>query len=381
MKSNKWVMGWLLIVLILSTAIAGFVYYIDPFFHYHKPHTDKYYYELDNQRYQNDGIMRNFDYDALLTGTSMTENFKTTEIDRIFDVNSVKIPYSGAAYKEVNEGISRALNYNKDLKTVIRGIDMGYLFTDKDWMRDDLGTYPEYLYDDNPFNDVNYIFNQDVIFNRAYKMVLDSIDPEHKPGILSFDNYSSWQNQATMGVEKVCPKGIEVKKGSSPVYITDEEQILLKENIRQNITELAADHPDVDFYCFFTPYSMVWWNEINNEGNIYRYVEAEKCAIEEMLQYKNIKLFSYNTRIDITSDLNNYKDPTHYGSWVSTLILYWMHEGEGRITRDNYDDYINEELSVHLDYDYASLIDQEDAEDDMEYGEAVFSRELSRLLN
>lgn len=376
MKSNKWITGWVLSVLILSAATAGFVYYIDPFFHYHKPHTDRYYYELDNQRYQNDGIMRNFDYDALITGTSMTENFKTSELDTIFDVDSVKIPYSGAAFKEVNEGIGRALKYNPDLKIIVRGIDMGYLFTDKDWMRDDLGTYPEYLYDDNPFNDVNYIFNQDVIFDRAYKMVLDSRSPDHKPGILPFDDYSSWQSQAVMGIKKVCPEGLETKKNPSEVHITDEERMMIKENIRQNITDLAADHPDVDFYCFFTPYSMVWWNEINNEGSIYRYVEAEKCAIEQMLQYENIKLFSYNTRIDITSDLNNYKDPTHFGSWINTLILYWMHEGEGRIRQDNYEEYINEELRVHLDYDYASLNGQEDAEDDMAYGKIVLDREF-----
>ena len=379
MRSDKWLTGWVSTVFVLMVFIIGFVYYVDPLFHYHAPHTDRYHYELDNQRYVNDGITRNFKYNALITGTSMTENFKTSELDEVFGVKSVKIPYSGAAYKEVNDGIARALRYNPDLKTVVRGIDMGYLFTDKDWMRDDLGTYPDYLYDNNLFNDVDYIFNQDTIFNRAYKMVLDSRQPDFEPGMISFDKYSSWQDQAVMGINKVSPDGIEVKKVQNESHVSDEELNRIRENIKQNITDVAGQHPDVVFYCFFTPYSMVWWNEINNDGKVCEYVEAEKCAIEQMLNYDNIRLYSYNTRIDITSDLNNYKDPTHYGSWIDTLILYWMHNGEGLITTDNYEKYISDELRLHLDFDYASLNRQEDMDEDMIYGENVLERELDRM--
>ena len=379
MRSDKWLIGWFSTVFVLTALIIGFVYYVDPFFHYHAPHTDRYHYELDNQRYVNDGITRNFEYNALITGTSMTENFKTSEFDEIFGVKSVKIPYSGAAYKEVNEGIERAIKYNPDLKTVIRGIDMGYFFTNKDWMRDDLGTYPDYLYDNNLFNDVNYIFNLDTIFNRAYRMVLDSRQPDFEPGMISFDKYSSWQGQAVMGKNTVIPDGIKTEKASEEIHVTDDELRQIKENIEQNITDVARKNPNVTFYCFFTPYSMVWWNEINNDGTVYKYVEAEKYAIEQMLTCDNIKLFSYNTRIDITSDLNNYKDPTHFGNWISTLILYWMHDGEGLITTDNYEKYLSEELRLHLDFDYESLDRQEDFENDKTYGENVVHRERFQM--
>lgn len=379
MRSDKWLIGWSFTVLILIALIVGFVYYIDPFFHYHAPRTELYHYELDNQRYVNDGITRSFQYNALITGTSMTENFKTSDMDGIFGVRSVKIPYSGAAYKEVNEGIERALKYNPDIKMVVRGIDMGYLFTPKDWMRDDLGTYPDYLYDNNPFNDVNYVFNQDIIFDRAYKMVMEAKQPDFEPGIPSFDDYSSWQDLAVMGPDSVCKEGIITKNPETEIHMTDEERNSLQENIEQNVTSLVEKYPQVEFYFFFTPYSMAWWNDINNDGTIYRFVEGERYAIELMLEYENIKLYSYNTRIDITSDLNNYRDPTHYGSWISTLILNWMHDGNGLITKENCDEYIEEELRLHLDFDYGSLNTQEDAPDDMAYGERVLERELNSI--
>lgn len=62
MKTKEWIIGWLVIVIIVLTIIGSFVYKIDPYFHYHKPDTDDYFYSLDNERSQNDGISKHFDY-------------------------------------------------------------------------------------------------------------------------------------------------------------------------------------------------------------------------------------------------------------------------------------------------------------------------------
>ena len=77
MKAKKWLIGWGCLVLALLFLISSLVVYVDPYFHYHAPKTDLFFYGLYNQRSQNDGILRHFDYDAVITGTSMTENFRT----------------------------------------------------------------------------------------------------------------------------------------------------------------------------------------------------------------------------------------------------------------------------------------------------------------
>lgn len=73
MKSKYWIAGWLVIVGLELATLGIWVYRIDPYMHFHKPDTARYFYSLDNQRSQNDGITKHFDYDALITGTSMTE--------------------------------------------------------------------------------------------------------------------------------------------------------------------------------------------------------------------------------------------------------------------------------------------------------------------
>lgn len=74
MKTRTMLIGWFGFVIIVLSIIGGWVYKIDPYFHYRKPNVDGYFYTLYNERSQNNGISKHFDYDALITGTSMTEN-------------------------------------------------------------------------------------------------------------------------------------------------------------------------------------------------------------------------------------------------------------------------------------------------------------------
>ena len=375
MKVKIWLICWLIIV-VSALSVLGFgVYKIDPFFHYHEPDLDAYYYILNNQRSQNDGIIKHFDYDALITGTSLTENFKTTEADKIFGCNFIKVPYSGGSYKEINDNIENALETNDKLKLVIRCLDMGRFYDAYDVMRTDLGRYPTYLYDSNPFNDVEYLLNRDVIFGRAYQMTLDNDEEGFEPGITEFDDYSSWQSSCIFGVKTVCPDGITVTE-TEQIHLTDSEKEIIKKNIDINVISVADEHPDVDFYYYYSPYSVVTWNEWKTEGTLYKMLEAEAYITELIVPHKNIHLFSFNNRTDITTNLNNYKDGTHYAIWINSLILKWMHDGKYRLTSDNYQDYLKQEYDFYTTFDYASVNDQEDYEVDY-YAAALLNNELT----
>jgi len=372
MNSKKWLIGWLSIVLVLFISMGAFVYIVDPFFHYHKPLVDKYYYVLDNERSQNDGISKYFDYDAIITGTSMTQNFKTSELDELFGVNSVKLTYSGASYKEINEGIEKALINNPNLRIVVRGLDVNMILDDKDKMRYDLGEYPTYLYDKNPFNDVKYLLNKDIIFERAYKIVAQKNKENISPGITTFDDYSRWNDYFSFGVNSVYKNGTSYTASNIEKHLSDEDIAVIEDNIAQNVTSFVDDYPDVEFYYFITPFSVAWWKNNMETGNAYQIMEAEKYAIEMILEHDNIKLFFFDDLSDVTCDLNNYRDVAHYGGWINSLILYWMKNGEHQLTKDNYMDYIDREIDLYTSFDYNSLADQEDYDDDT-YIESVLN--------
>lgn len=377
-KSIIWIILYFSLVFLSLGMVAFLVIRIDPFFHYHKPLVDEYSYEIDNPRSQNDGIAKHFDYDALITGTSMTDNFKTSEMDMLFNVHSVKLPYSGGTYKEINDNVINAIEHNKDLRYVVRGLDIGKIVEDKDNMRTDLGDYPTYLFDDDIFNDVKYIFNRDVIFNRVYPMINAAGRNGFTPGITSFDSYSNWMSLCTFGMNTVKPKGVSRVTTTKQVHLSDEQKEMLLENVRVNVASVAAENPDIDFYYFLTPYSAIWWLHYVNNGEVYMQIEAERLLIEELLKYDNIKLFGFGNLPEITADINNYKDTTHYGQWINSLMLKYMHDGKCLLTSDNYEEYLDEELNLYLTFDYASLNDQVDYENDY-YAQALLNEEIKGI--
>lgn len=375
MKSKILLMEWIAVVTTCLCICAIFVYKIDPYFHYRKPDTKEYFYRLNNPRSQNDGISKHFDYDAMITGTSMVENFKTSEFDEIFGVRSIKVPYSGATYKEINDNLIIALDHNPELKTIIRGLDTRRFFDSADLMRIDLGVYPTYLYDANPFNDVEYLLNRDIIFTRAYDIVKEKDDPNATQGITSFDAYCRWQYNYTFGIDAVLP-GRDMSSGQgASVHLTDEERKIIYENITQNVTSLAACYPDVTFYYFFTPYSIVWWAQLVNSGELDRQLEAEQYIIELILEQPNIHLYSFNNNTEIITDLNNYKDATHYGQWINSLMLRWMYDGKYLITKENYMKYLEKEYKFYSEYDYTGANNQEDYESDF-HAAAIINQEI-----
>ncbi len=371
-------------VLCALVAIGICVVKVDPFFHYHKPLVDDFYYPLNNQRSQNDGILKHFEYDALITGTSMIENFRTSEFDKIFGVNSIKVSYAGASYKEINDNLITALKYNPNLKTIVRGLDMSRFFDDKDAMSYDLNQYPVYLYDEKYLNDVNYIFNRNVFFDRVCLMMAGHYYERFEPGITSFDEYSNVMNYFTFGLDSVIESSDEKysfdfqREGIIPVHITDTEKATILGNVDQNITSLAREHPDVTFYYFFTPYSIIWWLDRVDDGSVYGQIEAEQIVIEEILKCPNIRLYSFNTCTDIVTDLNNYKDAFHYGEWINSLMLKWMYEGEYLLTKDNYKEYLSQEFLFYNSYNYDSIPDQQDYENDY-YVAALLNKEINNV--
>lgn len=350
LKYKIWIINTLIFTIIVFIMFASITVYIDPLFHYHKP-LNKYQYPINNERYQNDGITRNFEYESIITGTSMTENFKKSEADRIFGSDFIKVPFSGGHYKEINENLKRAYASHKSIKYVIRCLDYSLLIEDKDTYRED-AEYPFYLYNNNLFDDVEYVLNKSILFEQTLGVIKHT-----KSGFetTNFDNYANWNSAYTFGTETVLSTYTLNENTSHVQVFSEDERRMVLENIRQNVTSLAVGHPKTTFYYFFPPYSICYWDVLKNNGQTDWRIDAEQAAIEEILKYPNIKLYSFCNNFELVCNLDNYKDQAHYGEWVNSWILEWMHNDEYLLTKDNYKDYIKTIKEFYNSYDYSSL--------------------------
>ena len=357
MSHKKWCILFTVTFIAALFLVCFSVILTDPFFHYHAP-VSCFRYELENQRSINNGIIRNFDYNAIISGTSMTENFKTSEADALFGKNFIKVPFSGGGFKEINENIRLGIQTHPEVSCVIRSIDQYAIDMDKDYERSDLGSYPTYLYDNNYINDIKYVLNKDIVLGRSLPMLIDYL--KGKEGkVLSFDEYSYWASEFPFGAEYVLEGYSSFPPhGEQNEALPQEDIVQIEENIRQNVTSLPAQYPNITFYYFMPPYSAVYWEQFWQWGSFLQHIEIQKIAIEEMLKYPNIKLYSFNTNVDLITDLSKYKDSGHFDAQVSSWILEQIHEGNGLLTQENYMDYLEKMKNFHMNFDYNTLFDQ-----------------------
>lgn len=349
-RSTKWVAGLLILFVLTLAVLGGFTAFIDPYFHYHSP-LSFVKYELTNERYQNNGIVKHLDYDAIITGSSMTECFRPSELDELFGVKAVKVPYAGASFKEINDNLAVALRYHPDIKMIVRCLDVNRFFDDKDQMVYE--DYPDYLYDDFVWNDAGYLFNKSIL--------ITAIQNLHgylatKSTAMSFDDYANWDNYETYGraaINAVYQRD-EVERAEM-IPVTQEDYERMDQNIEQNIIRLAEEYRGTEFYIYISPFSIFCFDYWKLDGELERQLLAERHYIEKLLPYENIHVFSFFDEYDVICNADNYKDLAHHRGEVNSQILRWMKEGTHELTYDNYEEYCQEEWTFYFNYDYDSL--------------------------
>lgn len=344
----KWLkrsVGMLLFSL-LFVVVLFFVF--DPYFHFHGP-ISGISYRLYEERYINDGISRNFEFDTLVTGTSMAQNFKTSEVENLFGGVAVKETFSGSGFQETSENIDRALQRNKELKTIIWSCEYNGFIRAYDWT--DYEGFPTYLYDDDPFNDVSYIFNKSIAYHGLFTNVVMTLKGEEPT---SMDDYSAWESNN--GLDHILLLyDRENVQHDLPSELTLNEQEMVRENIQRNLIDLFKKYPEVTFYLFYTPYSICYWDSLVQMDTLERQFSAEKIATELILECPNVRLYSFFDKHDIITNLDYYRDKEHYDAEISSEILKWMARGDGLITKENYLRKMEDNISYYSNYDYDSI--------------------------
>ncbi len=347
MEYRKWFKNSIILMVAVFVAIAALTVIVDPYFHYHRP---VFKYRLLEPRYSNDGISRHFDFDSVITGTSMCQNFKCSMFDELFDAKSVKLPLAGAGYEEISDEMVRAFKRNPDISKVLWVIDYNGLLRKSDWSQ--YSGYPVYMYDENYLNDGPYLLNKDILYHGTVPNVLMTIAGKESD---SMDSYT-FDDEPTGA--SVVYTGRTAKETPGSATLTDEERSIVEDTFNSNIISVVRDHPETTFYMYFTPYSIYYWEMLDAKGQIEKYIEAQKIATELLLECPNVKLYSFFERTDIICDLDYYRDGGHYSYVVSDIIMDMIANDEGILTKDNYEERIAWQRDYYLNFDYDAYFDE-----------------------
>lgn len=318
------------IILCLLAALTVFVF--DPFYHYHKPWFGMKA-VLNDKEYQCIGTLRNFDYDALIVGSSVVENNDNSWYDEAYDCHSIKAIRSYGATADLCYLMDAAFE-DHQIKEVFYNIDPSSLSGEPVTTYESTGC-PMYLYDRNPFNDIDYLLNKDVLLKEIPYEIVNSIHGDYDEN-LSY-NWAKWKT-----FDKASALGLYFRPvETTPMLPENTYDSNLSANIKLLTTEIEA-HPDTQFHFFFPAYSMLWWDGIYRTGERDAYIHCEKECVKALLSYDNVEIFCFQNVPEIVTNLDNYLDSIHFSPEINKWMLDQMKSGNYKLTTDNYEQVLDD---------------------------------------
>lgn len=327
---------------ILLCLIAGLVIVVDPFFQYHKP-IPGLYYVIDNQLSQNAGMIKNFDYDSVIVGSSMTVNFDTEVFKEAMNLNTLKVSINAATPRDMAKMLSMVQEYHPEVKKVFAAMD-AYNFA--------LGTdvtaypYPEYSYDRNLFNDVSYWFNKDVLLSYILKPQIQRTQTPLR------EAYWSWV-YASYGKTAIAQTYTEPQMTGEKLP-AEKYLAITEENVKANILPVIEQMPDTQFVFFFPPYSILYWYNRMAEGRIEAELAQMEKITEMLLAYPNVEVYTFQNDYDYITNYDNYMDYSHYSHEMNDAMTWCFAQEQGNLTKENYKQTFADQQDWLLTFDYAN---------------------------
>lgn len=337
---KRWTAALLLTFVVLLGLCGGTVRLVDPFFHYHDPDPEGEVWF--DQRAQGAGLLRSQEYETVLMGSSLAANYRPFWFDVFYETSTVKITFPNGGFGE----FTRALDYactQQDVERVIFGLDPNLLARDPAEEPDQL---PEYLYDTNPWNDGQYLLNKDVLMRSGYTL-LKKMSGETQ----SIQDAFVWDGNVFFSKE-LALAGYERPEATGETLAAD----AFLENSRANLERVTGwleQYPDTEFIFFFSPYSILFWDKMNQLGQTEAMLTLLQETVETLLQYDNAELQFFMADTQVITNLQNYADHIHVAGRVTYRMAQAMPTGQYRLTKETYVEVLDglRDFVVHYDYE------------------------------
>lgn len=318
MRRKTWARLVILLLLASFLTLSAAVCFVDPFQIYRL--ATRYLPPIDNttQVYANAGIVRSYDYDSAIVGTSVTENFRPTYMDEKLGGRFIKLCTSaGTAY---NHALLLRLAFKThEMRRVVYGLDV-YSYIGK---TDKTGSpVPLYLYNDNPLDDVAYWLNQSVL-GSFLPRCLAAWGQRQDDSIR--DSMYSWAGRDRYGKVALYNASFTPPETQLPA----EAHIpAASANLEAHLLPYVQAHPETQFDIFFPPYSAAEWATMASNGTLEAVLALRGLCYDRLSACPNVTLYDFAAREDWVLDLKNYKDTTHYGQWINDAITDCIAAGE-----------------------------------------------------
>ncbi len=308
--------------------VALFVWFFDPFYQYHSPFFGQAV--LNDRDNQMPGTVRNFEYDSVLLGSSVAENFDTDFIDRAYGCKTLKVIRASGSAADLLYYLEMAQE-GHELKNVFWCLDIFALNASAETTLEG-GDVPRYLHTRSVLDDIPYVYNKEIILEKIPSMLVFSYLGRNTGG-----NAYNWSEGKTFSA-------VQAMRAYDRLLVTPD--MMLDEvdfsgeipDISENLSRIRAqlsEHPGTRYRFILPPYSMLWWDSAYVNGQLEKQFYILDRIFSELSAFENAELYFFQSQEDIVCDLDNYMDMVHYSPEINQYMLERMTAGGNVITGEN----------------------------------------------
>lgn len=336
-----------LIVLFLFLA-AAIVVVFDPFYQYHEPWfgLNAVLNDRDNQVV---GTIRTFDYDSVLLGSSVAENYDSSFLDASFDCTTLKVIRASGSTADLLYYLDKA-HRRQELKNVFWSMDIFALTASPQITLTSKDT-PHYLHTDTVLDDWPYLWNKEILCETIPQMLAYSQMGMNTQG--QAYNWARGKNFSAEGAMRAYDKpkeenvfyAAEDSADTSAEEVEDAFSMDEQQNLTENLSMIEEElsmHPDTSYTIIFPPYSMMWWDCGYVNGVLETYFEVLEQTIPVLLTHNNAKVYFFVSDRDVICNLDNYMDMIHYSPDINQYMLEEIVQDGHRVSEANWEEVLTD---------------------------------------
>lgn len=330
--------------LCFSAVIVLFNFFVDPYKFYRLDPGNPIFHSEDQWR-QNPGLAKNHNYTLALIGSSMLEDFIPSSVSNITGQNAINLAIAGSRLKEQSLIAKLALQKSQT-NSIIWGLDY-FSLGQKDW--DQIlgtGSFPAYLYDNNPFNDIKYLLNLEVSA-LSYNLLFFAQDIPQ----FTIENIHQRTKKYIFGRERVL-RSLKAQEGKNIDRLQKIDLPLSFKNIQKYLIPLVETYIHTKFIFYFTPYHMAYYTVQASRSSdaIQDFFAVKNHIIQVLSHYDNVKIYDFQLDTHLMTNHDYYRDLMHHSQDLNSYILNALMDNKHQVTKPYSPEQINSFLKTVVNY-------------------------------
>ncbi len=349
LAARRWVAASLGIAAAALVAVGAFNAYVDPFQQYRIPGPFPARYYTSLHRYIAPGLAKNAAYDTLLSGSSIVENTRNSDIGRACHGVGLNVAMPALTATEQAQIVGTALAA-KPLARAILVLDFNEFSGAPDQRNPLAGPMPPYFYDRNPLNDFPYLLSWGVLV-KSWRMLTGDRTERFRTDA---DTPWWWADEKRFARDEVV-KRLDPRNLNAQFQQPPRELPGMQESFHRNLLPLFTAYPQTEFVLVWPPYSIVVWADFVQRAQLDVSLDFKRWVFATTRDLRNVRIVDLQGVAEVTHNLDRYTDLYHFAPPVNQWLVEEACGERYRVRPDTVDSLDRDLRRQALAFDPASL--------------------------